>query len=164
MQNTVETILPDEQTVEDLLTQNNELKHKIAELEALVKWYEEQIRLAQHRQFAASSEKTDGTEQLGLFDEAENTTDPNAEEKVTFEEIAYTRKKRVGKRADDLSQLPFETVEHELPEEERVCPECGGVLHTMSTEEHCEVEVIPPQFKAVRHLQHIYCIRQTAPT
>jgi transposase len=148
-----------EQTNRELRTQNNELKNKVAELEALVKWYEEQTKLAKRRQFAASSEKTEDAEQLGLFDEAETTADPKAEEKATFEEITYTRKKRVGKRDDDLSKLPLETVEHELPESERVCPECGGALHEMSTQEHCEIEVIPPQFKAVRHVQHIYACR-----
>ncbi len=154
------------QTIEDLQTQNAALKHKNAalehknaELEALVKWYEEQTRLAKHRQFAASSEKTVGEEQLGMFDEAENTADPKAEEKVTFEDISYTRKKRAGKRADDLSKLPFETVVHELPESERICAECGGALHSMSTEEHCEIEVIPPQFIAVRHLRYVYACR-----
>ncbi len=131
---------------------------RIAELEALVKWYEEQVKLAKKRQFGASSEKTDA-EQLGMFDEAENTADAEAEEEVTLEDVTYTRKKRVGKRADDLSKLPMETVEHELSESERVCPECGEAMHSMSKEEHCEIEVIPPQFKAVRHLRHIYACR-----
>jgi hypothetical protein len=39
-----------------------------------------------------------------LFDEAENTAEP------TVEEITYARKKREGKRADDLSGLPVETL------------------------------------------------------
>jgi len=148
-----------EETSEELQNQIDMLKHKVAELEALVKWYEEQARLAKRRQFAASSERTEGVEQLGMFDEAENTADPKAVEEASFEEVTYTRKKRVGKRADDLSKLPAETVEHELSESERVCPECGGALHAMSTEEHCEIEVVPPQFKAVRHLRHIYSCR-----
>lgn len=143
----------------ELSSENNELKHKVSELEALVKWYEEQTRLAKHRQFAASSEKTQDAEQLGLFDEAETTADPKAEEKAVFEDITYTRKKRVGKRADDLSKLPLEIVEHELPESKRVCAECGGALHAMSSEEHCEIEVVPPQFKAVRHVRHVYSCR-----
>ncbi len=159
MRSIEETLSAVEPTIEDLQTQNTELKHKIAELEAMIKWYEEQTKLAKHRQFAAKSEKTEGEEQLGLFDEAENTADPKAEEKVTFEDVSYTRKKRVGKRADDLSKLPFETVVHELPEAERICPECGGSLHGMSTEEHCEIEVIPPQFIAKRHLRHVYACR-----
>ncbi len=158
MENAVKTSSESEQEIEDLRAQNTQLQSKVAELEALIRWYEEQTKLAKKRQFGTSSEKVD-SDQLGMFDEAENTTDPKADEAVTIEEITYTRKKRAGKRADDLSKLPMETVEHELPESERVCAECGGALHDMSTEEHHEIEVIPPQFKAVRHVRHIYSCR-----
>lgn len=73
-----------------------------AELEALVKYYEAQLRLAKHRQFGSSSEKGEAPEQMGLFDETENAADPKLPEPV-MEEITYKRKKRVGKREDDLS-------------------------------------------------------------
>ncbi len=158
MNNSTSTVTIEREEYERMNGKIVEQSGKIAELEALVKWYEEQVKLAKKRQFGASSEKTDA-EQLGMFDEAENTADSEAEEEITLEDVTYTRKKRVGKRADDLSKLPMETVEHELSESERVCPECGGTLHSMSKEEHCEIEVIPPQFKAVRHLRHIYSCR-----
>jgi len=140
--------------------QINELKNKITGLEALVKFYEEQFRLMKHRQFGKSSEKTELPEQLSLFDEAEATADPKAPEEVKVEDIAYTRKKRVGKRADDLLKLPVETVVYELDESECVCPECEGKLHSMSVEERCEVEIIPAQFVTKRHVQHIYACRR----
>ena len=84
------------------------------------------------------------------------------EEKVTYEEVTYTRKKQIGKRADDISKLPVETIEYELPESERICPECGGELHSMSVDERCEIEIIPPQYIAKHHLQHIYACRNCA--
>ena len=135
------------------------LEARVAELEALVTYYEEQIRLAKARQYGRSSEKTESPDQLGLFDEAESTADPKAEEKVTIEEITYKRKKRIGKRADDISDLPMETVVYELKGEEQTCPECGEPLHTMSSEERCEVEIIPAQFVAKRHVQRTYACR-----
>jgi transposase len=149
----------DEAKIERLQTRVAQQDSRIAELEALVKFYEEQIRLSKARQYGPSSEKTESTEQLGLFDEVENTANPKTEEKLTLEEINYTRRKRTGKRADDVSMLPVETVEYELSEKEQVCPECGGALHAMSTEKRCEVEVIPAQFIAKRHIQHIYACR-----
>lgn len=136
-----------------------ESEQKIAELEALVKFYEEQVRLAKHRQFGRSTEKTEDAEQLGLFDEAENTADTKVEEKVTVEEITYTRKKRSGKRADDISGLQVETTVYKLDEHECVCPECGGALHEMSAEERCEIEIIPVQYVAKRHIQTVYACR-----
>lgn len=156
MENTAETLNWEEKY------KQSEIKNR--ELEALVKFYEEQIRLAKHRQFGASSEKTESSEQLGLFDEAENTSDPKAEEKVTIDEITYKRKKRIGKREADLSGLPVETIEYELSESEQVCPECGEALHCMSTEERCEVKIIPATFKAVRHIKHIYACRNCEKT
>ena len=152
------------QNIRDILDENTELKKRNSELETLVKFYEEQIRLAKHRQFGSSSEKTESTEQMGLFDEVENAADPKASEEVKIEEITYKRKKRVGKRADDLSTLPVETIIYELPEEERICPECSGTLHNMSTEERCEIEVIPAQFIAKRYVQTLYSCRNCEKT
>jgi len=86
-------------TVMITTTEYESLKAKEAEfekLEALVKYYEEQLRLAKHRQIASSSEKGEVPEQLGLFDEAENTADPNQPE-PEIEEITYKRRKRAGK-------------------------------------------------------------------
>ena len=129
-----------------------------SELEALVKYYEEQLRLAKHRQFGVSSEKTECPEQLDLFDEAENTADPDLPE-PKLEEITYKRRKRAGKREDDLSGLPVETVEHSLPQEERVCPECGGAMHVMGHDCRRELKVIPAKVVVVEHKQDVYSCR-----
>jgi transposase len=131
---------------------------RIAELEALVTYYEEQLRLAKHRQFGASSEQAEVSEQLGLFDEAENTADAKLPE-PEIEEISYTRRKRVGKREEDLSGLPTEVVEHELPEGERVCPECGGDLRKIGQNIRRALEIIPARVKVVEHRQAVYACR-----
>jgi transposase len=131
---------------------------RIAQLEALVKFYEEQFRLSKSRQFGASSEQGLLSEQLGIFNEVESTADPNMPE-PELEEIIYTRRKRVGKRKDDLSALPVEVVEHTLPEEERVCPECGGELHAMGHDIRRELKIIPAQVKVVEHKRAVYSCR-----
>lgn len=129
-----------------------------AELEALVKYYEGQLRLAKHRQFGASSEKCEVPEQLGLFDEAENTADPKLPE-PELEEITYKRRKQVGKREDDLSALPVEVVEYSLPESEQICPDCCGTLHTMGHDVRKELKIIPAQVKVVEHKRAVYSCR-----
>ena len=95
---------------------------------------------------------------MGLFDEAENTTNPDLPE-PTLEEIPYKRRGRKGKREDDLSGLPVETIEHTLPEEERVCPECGGVMHVMGHDCRRELKVIPARVVVVEHNQEVYACR-----
>jgi transposase len=137
------------------------LKEKESEfekLEALVKYYEVQLRLATHRQFGVSSEQGEVTGQLGLFDEAENTADPKLPE-PELEDIHYTRRKRAGKLEEDISSLPVETVEYTLPESERICPDCGGVLRVMGHAVRKELTVIPAQIKVIEHKQEVYSCR-----
>jgi len=136
-----------------------ELELKILDLEALVKYYEEQFRLAKQRQFGKSSEKTNTIEeQIGLFDEAENEADKKAKE-PDIEEITYKRRKREGKREEDLSKLPVETIEYTLPIEKQVCPECGETMHAMSKEVRRELKVIPAEVYVVEHVRYIYSCR-----
>jgi len=110
MEDIVNTVNNWDEIIADKDAQIKQLKLRLEELEALTKYYEEQLRLAKHRQFGRSSEKTEEiSEQLGLFDEVENTADPKQPE-PDFETITYTRRKRTGKRKDDFSSLPVETV------------------------------------------------------
>jgi transposase len=141
----------------NLETEKADMASRITELEHLVKAYEEQIRLAKQKQFGRSSEKSNSPGQLGMFDEAENEADKKKPE-PTLEEITYTRKKQVGKREEDLSGLPVETIEYTLPEGQ-VCPECGEALHTMSMEIRRELTIIPAKVKITERVRHVYACR-----
>ena len=104
---------------------------RIAELEALVNFYEEQFRLNKHRQFGASSEKSEYDGQLSIFNEAEATADINIPE-PELTEIQRHYRKRARMVNDKLPEsLPIEIVEHDLPTEEQICPVCDGALHVM---------------------------------
>jgi hypothetical protein len=132
-------------TTESIIERNKFLECRVAELTVLVRYYEEQFRLLQQKRFGASSEKTlPGQREPFTFDEAENEADHRKPE-PTLEQITYTRRKRVGKREDDLSGIPIETVIHALSEEERTCPECGGPMHVMGHSEPLrEIEIYWP--------------------
>ena len=146
----------DKQKIAELQAENEQLKREVAKLKILNDWYLEQIRLAAHRRFGSSSEKTECPEQLGMFNEPEMLADDVPEQ----EEISYTRKKRKGKRKEFYEGLPTEQVVHELPEDQRICPECSGSLHACGHEVlRREVEVIPAQVRAVEHVQTVYGCR-----
>lgn len=134
-----------------------ELKGRIAELEALVKYYEEQFRLSKHRQFGASSEKSEyDFGQLTIFNEAELFADANMPEPGLFEVEKHYRK-RTRLTTDKLpDNLPVEVVEHDLPESERICPECGGELHVMGRDTRRELVIVPAQVKIREHVRKIY--------
>lgn len=143
---------------DELITENAALKSKISELEALVKFYEEQFRLAKHRQFGASSEKSE-YDQPNLFNEAEATVDVNVgEQELTAVQRHY--RKRIRLVNDCLpDNLPVEVVEHDLPPSEQICPECGGELHVMGREKRRELVIIPARVKIVEHVRKVYACR-----
>ncbi|TRM13138.1 IS66 family transposase [Lentibacillus cibarius] len=154
MENTTQ---PSKESIEYYKAQNEKLEMENEALEAKLKWYEEQFRLSQQRQFGSSSEKSN-PDQLSLFNEAEETADSTVEE-PTVETITYTRKKQRGERDQKLENLPAETIEYRLSDEEQVCSCCGGALHDMSTEVRKELKVIPAQVKVVEHVRHVYSCR-----
>ncbi|RCO04232.1 IS66 family transposase, partial [Bacilli bacterium] len=151
--------------MEKIVENNNEhtieyYKERNQELEAKLKWYEEQFRLLQKQKYGVSSEKTnDDQMSLPLFNEAEDTADLNIEE-PTLDTITYQRKKSRKTREELMENLPIETIEYELSPEEQVCSCCGNKTHKMSEEIRKELQVIPAQVKVVRHVRHVYACRQ----
>ncbi|MFD1068296.1 IS66 family transposase, partial [Oceanobacillus locisalsi] len=137
--------------------QNEKLEMEKEVLEAKLKWYEEQFRLSQKHRFGASSEKTN-PDQLSLFNETEDTSDSSSEE-PTIETITYKRQKQKGQRDQKLENLPAETVEYRLPDEEQVCSCCDGPLHEMSKDVRKELKVIPAEVKVVEHVRYVYSCR-----
>jgi transposase len=146
--------------VEEWQNRCHELENKNEELQTLIRYYEGQFRLLQQKKFGSSSERTDPRQmELNFFDEAENEAGKLKVEPAV-EQITYTRRKRKGKREDDLSELPTETIKYELPEEERICPECGGPLHVMGhSEPRREIEIIPARVKVIERVQEVYSCR-----
>ena len=88
------------------------LKARVAELEILVKYYEERLRLSKHKQFGASSEQSGhNPDQLSIFNEAEVTADANVPEPELIE-IEKHYRKRTRLTTDKLPEdLPVEVVE-----------------------------------------------------
>lgn len=135
------------------------LQQQIVELTTKLRWYEEQYRLSQKRKFGSSSEKTNPNQlELPLFNEAEVESNVKAEE-PTVETITYRRKKKRGQRQATFENLPMETIEYRLPEEEQVCSCCGEKTHEMSTEVRQELVIIPAQVKVLKHVRYVYGCR-----
>lgn len=134
------------------------LKARIQELEALNKWYIEQLKLSRQKLFGKSSEKSqyDTMDQLSLFNEAEAQRQPFTQEPDP-ETISYQRKR--GKRGEAIEQLPVDVIEYNLPEDEQICPKCGDNLHVMSKEVRKELTIIPAKVKVVEHVSYIYSCR-----
>ena len=147
------------QVIITLTAKIDELLAKISEKDALIEYYEQQLLLSKRRQFGVSSEKTvineEESQQLVTpLMEATETNESETTEEV--EEISYRRKKRKGKREEDLSGLPVERVDHEIPEEERACPECGKTMRDIGVNVRRELKIVPAQVVVVEHATHAY--------
>jgi len=150
-------------SIENILKTNEELKAENEQLRHQVQWLMEQFRLAKHKQFGASSEQT-SPDQLYLFNEAEKTADFKApESEITGVKAHYRKKTRLT--TDKLPEdLPVEIIEHELPIEARVCPDCGCFLHKMGEDTREELKIIPAKAVLVRHVRHVYACRHCEET
>jgi len=139
------------------------LENRVKELEILVKFYEEQLRLSKKRQLEPSSEKSE-YDQLRL-DHMEDSDAANLDEHHKSPDIelvkAHYRKK--SSRQDRLPEdLPIEEILCELPEEEQFCPDCGNATHVMGKESREELVVIPAKVMIRRYLTCTYACRECA--
>lgn len=136
------------------------LKDKQKELEFINAMLSDRLALARRKQFGSSSEKyAEGYEQLDLFNEAETSADPEAEE-PSFEEIypsTYKRKKRTGKKEEDLFGFEVtETLEYKLAGEERYCPDCGKKYRVVTKETVKRLKFVPAKFEVVEEVTYVY--------
>ena len=113
-------------------------------------WLLEQLRLARKKKFGASSEhlSEEAYEQLSLmFDEPAAYKQPPEEEpeaEETVEVQAHSRKKRSGSAREILPEnAEVEEETHELPEEARLCPQCGEVMQPIGKEVRETLKIIP---------------------
>ena len=149
-----------EQRIESLETLVKQLSEQIAKQEILIKYYEEQLLLGKRHRFGTSSQQVDSNQLCleNVFNEAEDQSDQTMPEPV-LEEITYKRKKRVGKKEEDLSGLPMEREDYELSEEDRICPECGDLMRDIGITIRDELELIPAKVIHKQHAVHAYGCR-----
>ena len=125
------------------------LNERLAEMEQRIEGLMEALRLANHKRFGASSEKSGETlmEQLSfLFNEAEVFA-AAAEEKEATEVAAHKRRKKNNDYTMDSipEDLPVERIEHRLEGKELVCPACGDTMTEIGTEVVNKLKIIPAQ-------------------
>jgi len=123
---------------------------RVSELESRVDVLMEALRLARHKQFGASSEKSEDTlmEQLSfLFNEAEvfSAAEKEADENVTVV-AAHKRHKKHEYTLDNIPEgMTTKQVEHRLEGEDLVCPQCGDTMTEIGKEVVRTLEIVPAQ-------------------
>ena len=140
-------------------------RKKIAELESRVDLLMEALRLARHKQFGASSEKSEDTliEQLSfLFNEAEvfSAAEKDAEKNVTVA-AAHKRHKKHEYTLDTIPEgIATKQVEHRLEGEDLVCPQCGDTMTEIGKEVVRTLEIIPAQTIVREDIYYTYACKR----
>jgi transposase len=122
---------------------------------------EEQLQLLTHKRFGASSEKS-SADQLHLFNEAEQTQSeatadepgetPAADDTETT--VPEHKRKKPGRRPLS-ADLPRVVIEHDLPEDQKVCP-CGCHKKRIGQETSEQLDIIPPKAQVLQHVRYKY--------
>ena len=140
-----------------------ELKAENARLNQQVQWLLEGMKLSRRKLFGASSEKSSASEQLSfLFNEAEVYEDQGAvQEEETVPVAAHERRRRSGSVKDVLPEnVPVDVVEHRIPEEERICEECGTVMQEIGKEVRRTLQIIPAQVRIREDWYYTYACQK----
>jgi len=134
---------------------------RVSELESRVDVLMEALRLARHKQFGASSEKSEETlmEQLSfLFNEAEVFS--AAEKDETENVTVVATHKRHKKHEYTLDNIPegIETkqVEHRLEGADLICPQCGDTMTEIGKEVVRTLEIVPAQMVVREDVYYTY--------
>ena len=136
---------------------------RIAELEQQVSVLMEALRLARHKRFGASSEKTDESfmEQLSfLFNEAEVFSTAEKEDAEATDVAGHKRHKKHTYTLDTIPEgIPTKQVEHRLEGEDLVCPQCGDTMTEIGKEVVKTLEIIPAQYIVREDIYYTYACK-----
>ncbi|MBF0290335.1 MAG: IS66 family transposase [SAR324 cluster bacterium] len=138
---------------------DEEFSNRQEEYEKEINILREQLRLMQNHRFGRSSEKGsqfDHPDQLQLFplgDEEQETIPSEEKEQKTITVKSHRRKK--GGRQPFPDFFPEETLELDIPEEDKTCG-CGCLKERIGSEESRRLDYIPAQIKILRTVRHKY--------
>jgi transposase len=169
------TVAPRPITAEDLPDDTATLKQMILEL--LESWHDQKgeldslrhrLDLLLHRLYGSRRERFD-PQQLLLFAAAVEGQDPTAASPSADlpEPAPQTLPKRRARphgRRRLPEHLPHEPRHHELPEAERVCPDCGQIRVDIGVDKSEQLEYRPASLFVVEHFVHKYVCPQCRPS
>jgi len=136
-----------------LLEEQHRNLHEIAGLQ-------HQLQALLRRYYGRSAEKID-PKQLLLFKELLTKLAPEVEQATEPAPDESPKKKRNGEknghgRRRFPSDLPRETVIHDLPEDEKRCPCCGKLRQVIGRETSEQLEYVPAKVKVIEHVRMKY--------
>ena len=160
--------------VEALLKSKNEAERRLREEQLLVEdqkfqiqYLKEEINMLKHREYGRRSEQLDkqypNLFNYDIFNEAEdNATSEEINEPINVEtgepqvvtfEVKGKKKQNLINRLD---KLEVKTIIHDIPEDEKICSECGSKLIKIGETETYKLRYIPAKLIKERHVYPTY--------
>ena len=145
--------------IEKIIQENKALKEHCSELETQVKWLMEQLKITNKKTYGSKSEQSEYIyEQLSLLhNEAELYSDVEAKEEVKV--ASHTRKKKTATLEKLPENIKTVVVEHTLPEEEQVCPNCNEQLEVIGKEVKKTLKIIPAEVIIQEDIYYTYACK-----
>ena len=150
--------------MESLTIENAALKAELAEVNQKLSWLMEQVSGNRRKLYGQSSEKgAYSGVQIGLFEEAAgetvvHTITPQADQTPAAKGKPRKRGEMSTRLPDDL---PVETIECTLPDDEQDCPSCGSHMHVIGKEvARRELTIIPAKAVITEYVRNAYGCRE----
>jgi transposase len=122
---------------------------------------------SQKAMFGRSSEKSryvlgEDSNQISLFNEAEQETNSYAAEEPTVETMVKSHARKPKRTKEELAEiLPVVEIVCDLHETENKCNICGGELRYLGKEHvRDEIEMIPAQVRVLRYVRYNYVCKE----
>ncbi|MEJ2118922.1 MAG: IS66 family transposase zinc-finger binding domain-containing protein, partial [Alphaproteobacteria bacterium] len=136
----------------DFVAEIETLKQTLHARDQHIAILEEKLRLALHKRFAASSEKT-SPDQPDLFNEAEAISAQAVAEEATTTVPEHKRRKRGRKPLPD--HIPRTRIEHDIPEHEKICA-CGCRKSRIGEAVSEQLDIVPAKIQVLQHVRFKY--------
>ena len=143
--------IPSKPTYDDVVDENRFLRHQLKEALEDKSYYEEMVRLLQHKRFGTSSE-IHPSGQGTLFNEAEAIAAAAAEEPKPKEPKPRGKPKRRPLPAN----LPRIEKIIDLPEAEKVCGKSGAPLVKIGEEVSEQLDIEPAKLTVIKTIRYKY--------
>jgi len=129
-----------------------------AEKDQIIANLQEQITFLTKKLFGASSERReDVSGQLNLFDEAECEFNPDMPDELLETTVKEHTRKSKSTNEDRFKGIPMEEKVITLPEDQRICENCGTTLVPIGKEYvRTELEFVPAKVKAIKYYRETY--------
>jgi len=142
-------------TLDGVTARNEQLAEENQQYKTQVVLLQEQLNIALAKRFALRSEQL-SPDQIRLFDEAESTTDGEAETESDDNVVVSAHARKTGGRKPLPARLPRIEVVHELPEDERFCEHDGQLLREINEVVSEQLDIVPATIRVIRHIRKQY--------